>query len=105
MLILLLQSLMAEVLLLIAKQPCYGLSVDIDLGMIGDVNLFFTDSEDPHSAEIEIMIAEPTYRGKGIGKEAVLIMMHYGITDLKVSTNESRRESLPPRSGFSMQIR
>jgi RimJ/RimL family protein N-acetyltransferase len=52
--------------------------------MIGDVNLFFTDTEDPHSAEIEIMIANAKYRGKGIGKEAVLIMMQYGIEDLKV---------------------
>jgi hypothetical protein len=25
--------------------------------MVGDVNLFFNDHDDPHSAEIEIMIA------------------------------------------------
>lgn len=52
--------------------------------MIGDVNLFFTDNEDPHSAEVEIMIADAKCRGKGIGKEAVLIMMRYGFDDLKV---------------------
>lgn len=25
--------------------------------MVGDVNLFFNDADDPHAAEIEIMIA------------------------------------------------
>ncbi len=52
--------------------------------MIGDVNLFFNDNEDPHSAELEIMIAEEGARGKGIGKEALQLMMRYGIGDLKV---------------------
>lgn len=34
--------------------------------MVGDVNLFFNDHDDPHSAEIEIMIA-------GKSKEAFLL--------------------------------
>ncbi|XP_077780297.1 alpha/beta-tubulin-N-acetyltransferase 9 isoform X1 [Podarcis muralis] len=45
--------------------------------MVGDVNLFLTDSEDPTLGEIEIMIAEASYRGRGFGKEATLIMMSY----------------------------
>ncbi|XP_074463846.1 alpha/beta-tubulin-N-acetyltransferase 9 isoform X2 [Larus michahellis] len=46
--------------------------------MVGDVNLFLTDAEDPTLGEIEIMIAEPSYRGRGFGKEATLMMMSYG---------------------------
>ncbi|XP_074647392.1 N-acetyltransferase 9-like protein isoform X2 [Tubulanus polymorphus] len=54
--------------------------------MIGDVNLFFNDVDDKQSAEIELMIAENDYRGKGLGKEALVAMMHYGIQELHVKT-------------------
>lgn len=50
--------------------------------MVGDVNLFINDPDDPHAAEIDIMVAEPAARGKGIGKEAVLLMLHWGATKL-----------------------
>ncbi|EDO35470.1 predicted protein [Nematostella vectensis] len=53
--------------------------------MAGDVNLFFNDPDDLHVAEIEIMIAEPSSRGRGLGKEALLIMMSYGISKLHVN--------------------
>ncbi|XP_078230717.1 alpha/beta-tubulin-N-acetyltransferase 9 isoform X24 [Callithrix jacchus] len=46
--------------------------------MVGDVNLFLTDLEDPTLGEIEVMIAEPSFRGKGLGTEAVLMMLSYG---------------------------
>ncbi|KAH6596521.1 hypothetical protein BASA50_005071 [Batrachochytrium salamandrivorans] len=54
-------------------------------GMIGDVNLYFNDVYDKSSAEIEIMIAEPSARHKGYGRRAVLLMMTYGIENLGVS--------------------
>ena len=72
--------------------------------MVGDVNLFFNDPDDPHTAEIEIMIASnldfiylsfgsPTNlliypsldsqcRRKGLGSEALQTMMFYGTLDL-----------------------
>ncbi|XP_057682928.1 N-acetyltransferase 9 [Corythoichthys intestinalis] len=53
--------------------------------MIGDVNIFLTDPTDLSLAELEIMIAEPSYRGKGIGKEVTQMMMHYGVTKLGIS--------------------
>ncbi|XP_053147066.1 alpha/beta-tubulin-N-acetyltransferase 9 isoform X2 [Hemicordylus capensis] len=58
--------------------------------MIGDVNLFLTDPEDPTLGEIEVMIAEASYRGRGFGKEATLIMMSYGMTQLGLATFEAK---------------
>ncbi|XP_044309926.1 N-acetyltransferase 9 isoform X1 [Varanus komodoensis] len=58
--------------------------------MVGDVNLFLTDPEDPTVGEIEIMIAEASYRGRGFGKEATLIMMSYGVTHLGITTFEAK---------------
>uniref|UniRef100_A0A2I3HBM1 Alpha/beta-tubulin-N-acetyltransferase 9 n=1 Tax=Nomascus leucogenys TaxID=61853 RepID=A0A2I3HBM1_NOMLE len=49
-----------------------------DSCMVGDVNLFLTDLEDPTLGEIEVMIAEPSCRRKGLGTEAVLAMLSYG---------------------------
>eukprot|EP00455_Lapot_gusevi_P055156 TRINITY_DN8951_c0_g1_i1.p1 TRINITY_DN8951_c0_g1~~TRINITY_DN8951_c0_g1_i1.p1 ORF type:complete len:203 (+),score=50.38 TRINITY_DN8951_c0_g1_i1:81-689(+) len=53
--------------------------------MAGDVNLFFNDFEDEHAAEVEVMIANAASRGKGCGKEAVILMMEYGKVVLHVS--------------------
>lgn len=48
--------------------------------MVGDVNLFLNDPHDPAAAEIDVMVAEASVRGCGIGREAVLLMLHYGAT-------------------------
>ncbi|KAJ8038082.1 N-acetyltransferase 9 [Holothuria leucospilota] len=52
--------------------------------MCGDVNLFFNNTEDNSEAEIEIMIAEPSCRGKGYGTEAIFLMMNYGVSHLNL---------------------
>lgn len=53
--------------------------------MIGDVNLFFNDADEPSTAEIEIMIAERDCRGHGYGTLILQMMMHYGMNDLGVT--------------------
>ncbi|XP_033631022.1 N-acetyltransferase 9-like protein [Asterias rubens] len=53
--------------------------------MCGDVNLYCIDSDDDvHTAEIEIMIADMSCRRKGIGQEALLLMMQFGVTKLQM---------------------
>ncbi|XP_045669884.1 N-acetyltransferase 9 isoform X3 [Ursus americanus] len=61
-----------------------------DSCMAGDVNLFLTDLRDPSLGEIEVMIAEPSCRGKGFGTEAVLMMMSYGVTKLGLTKFEAK---------------
>ncbi|GMH10997.1 hypothetical protein Nepgr_012838 [Nepenthes gracilis] len=54
--------------------------------MVGDVNIYMNDLDDPKLAEIEIMIAEPKSRGKGLGKESVLMMMAFAVENLGIHT-------------------
>jgi RimJ/RimL family protein N-acetyltransferase len=52
--------------------------------MIGDVNIFLHDRDDPGNAEIEIMTAEKNYSRKGIATEALNLMMIFGAKHLGV---------------------
>lgn len=52
--------------------------------MAGDVNLFFNDHEDKHTAEIEVMIAAERSRRKGLAKEALMLFMAYAVSSLGV---------------------
>lgn len=54
--------------------------------MVGDVNIYMNDPEDHLLAEIEIMIAERKSRGKGLGKESVLMMMTFSVENLGIHT-------------------
>lgn len=58
---------------------------DVTSGMVGDVNLFFNDDENPSNCEIEIMIAESTQRRQGFALEALNLMMAYGVVHLNVT--------------------
>lgn len=69
--------------------------------LVGDTNLFInqdyflaeSDNDEADQersndecivAEAEIMIAEPAARGKGYGKEAILLMLKYGYAELDI---------------------
>ena len=69
--------------------------------MIGDVNFFLNDHDDPYNAEIDIMIAEKSFRRGGYGTETLLLMMDYairyhGITRLyaKISSKNTPSQQL-----------
>ncbi|XP_045425815.1 N-acetyltransferase 9 isoform X2 [Lemur catta] len=66
--------------------------------MAGDVNLFLTDLEDPTMGEIEVMIAEPSCRGRGLGTEAVLMMLSYvtklGLTKFEAKIGQGNEPSI-----------
>ncbi|KAI8823090.1 GNAT domain-containing protein [Fimicolochytrium jonesii] len=79
-------------------------------GMIGDVNLYWNDHDDPHSAEIEVMIAESSARSTGHGKRALLGMMSYATTELettsfvaKISQSNDASIGLFTKLGFEVQ--
>ncbi|XP_074519871.1 alpha/beta-tubulin-N-acetyltransferase 9 isoform X1 [Halichoeres trimaculatus] len=74
--------------IILDKQRWGDSSVEEEQCMVGDVNIFLTDPTDLSLAELEVMIAEPTYRGKGIGKEVTSMMMCYGVTKLGVKKFE-----------------
>ena len=48
----------------------------------GDVNLFLNDHDEPHTGEVEIMVAEPGARRRGLGREALLLFMAYAASRL-----------------------
>lgn len=50
--------------------------------MIGDVNLYLNDMDNPRLAELELMIAEPSMRRKGYGRTVALMMMSYAVHSL-----------------------
>lgn len=76
--------------IILDKQQWADSSVEEEQCMVGDVNIFLTDPTEPSMAELEIMIAEPSYRGKGIGKEVTRMMMYYGITKLGIKKFQAK---------------
>lgn len=66
--------------------------------MVGDTNLFLRSDENDQTegtsqqivAEAEIMIASPEARGKGYGREAMLLMLKYAQEHLPVAKFEAK---------------
>lgn len=53
--------------------------------MVGDTNLFFNEPDQPNTAEVEIMIADVTFRRRKRGWEAIILMLLYGVNKLNVT--------------------
>jgi RimJ/RimL family protein N-acetyltransferase len=53
--------------------------------MVGDVNLFMNDYDNAFNAEIEVMIADPRYRRRGLASDALKLMIYYGTNQLKLT--------------------
>jgi RimJ/RimL family protein N-acetyltransferase len=53
--------------------------------IIGDVNIYF-NQENQRGGEIEIMIAESDCRHRGLGREALQLMIYYGVSQLKMNS-------------------
>ncbi|XP_048762712.2 N-acetyltransferase 9-like protein [Ostrea edulis] len=69
--------------IVLSKEKYDGPKTEID-AMVGDVNLFFAEETDPHSGEINMMIADESVRRKGFGTEALFLMIRYGWEKLKL---------------------
>lgn len=54
-------------------------------GMAGDVNLYFNDHDTRQTAEIEVMVAEPACRRKGMAREALELIMAFAHSRLQVT--------------------
>jgi RimJ/RimL family protein N-acetyltransferase len=54
--------------------------------MVGDVNLFFYEEDDPTHAELSVMVAVPDARRRGLAREAVCAMMRHGYARLGART-------------------
>uniref|UniRef100_A0A3P8W359 N-acetyltransferase 9 n=1 Tax=Cynoglossus semilaevis TaxID=244447 RepID=A0A3P8W359_CYNSE len=68
--------------IILDKQQWADPSVEEEQCMLGDVNIFLTDPTDPTLAELEVMIAEPSYRGRGFGKEVTRMMIQIKLSIL-----------------------
>ncbi|EEB13304.1 conserved hypothetical protein [Pediculus humanus corporis] len=93
---------------IILNKTVYEESKDEIKAMIGDTNIFLSNDNDDVIGEIEIMIAEKSFRGKGLGKEALLLMLRYGIQNLgikrydaKIGMNNDISVSMFLKSGFT----
>ncbi|KAF9644015.1 acyl-CoA N-acyltransferase [Thelephora ganbajun] len=71
------------------------------LTMIGDVNIFFhgTPEDQDFEAEVEIMIAEPDYRRKGLASRALQLMLTYATAPDSEPPLPVSKESLVARIG------
>jgi RimJ/RimL family protein N-acetyltransferase len=54
--------------------------------MVGDVNLFFYEDDDPCHAEVSVMVAVPDARRRGLAREAVCAMLQHGYGRLGART-------------------
>lgn len=79
-------------------------------GMAGDVNFFLNDRDDPSAAEVEVMVAEPASRRKGLAREALGMFLAWGRAELgltrfvaKIGLGNAPSRALFESIGFSIK--
>ncbi|EDO03583.1 hypothetical protein SS1G_06064 [Sclerotinia sclerotiorum 1980 UF-70] len=80
---------------------------DAPAKMIGDINLFLTEADEDEEGcigEIEIMIAESSARGNGLGRSAVLSFMEYLRRHLERILEEYREGIQGEKEGGEMKL-
>src|SRR5688572_20116544 len=78
-----------ECTFIIMDKSKFDESQDELASIVGDTNLFFEscgDTDIARSAEIEVMIAEPWARRKGLAIEALQLMIRFGVLIVHMST-------------------
>ncbi|XP_011861864.1 PREDICTED: N-acetyltransferase 9-like protein isoform X2 [Vollenhovia emeryi] len=70
---------------IILDQPVYVATGNEIDAMVGDTNMFLHCSQGLIVAEIEIMIADESYRGKKRGWESIVLMLLYGVETLNIN--------------------
>ncbi|KAG9131916.1 hypothetical protein Leryth_027380 [Lithospermum erythrorhizon] len=83
------QDRLKQTFIVLDKELVVGDFVDGDPhveAMVGDVNIYLNDLDNTQVAEIEIMLAEPKSRGKGLAKESIQMMMAFAIKKFDINT-------------------
>ncbi|KAH8360228.1 hypothetical protein KR093_011435 [Drosophila rubida] len=75
---------------IVLSAEIYAKTNDEIAAMVGDTNLFlhYDEEDKQYVAEAEIMIATTEARGKGFGREAMLLMLKYAQVQLDVTKFE-----------------
>ncbi|KAL1129221.1 hypothetical protein AAG570_013750 [Ranatra chinensis] len=60
-------------------------SSDETKSMIGDANLYIKKNDTEVIGEVGVMIADKNFRGRGLGREAALLILRYGAEEIKVN--------------------
>lgn len=75
----------SECTFLVLSKEAFEKTQDEIESLIGDTNLFLCDDPEGRKvAEAEIMIADKNYQGQRLGWEAMLLMLDYGVSKLKI---------------------
>ncbi|OQV12239.1 putative N-acetyltransferase 9-like protein [Hypsibius exemplaris] len=68
-----------KIMFIVLSRLDYEQSQDQLFSMIGDVNMVISQDETPDSAvaEVMLMIGDARFRGKGLGRQMLLVLMRY----------------------------
>ena len=74
--------LLAPSSLISGEAACADSNLRSQWTMIGDCNIFVPHDVEDQGVEVEVMIAEPSFRRKGLAREAVALLMCYAMETL-----------------------